>query len=113
MVTVVRSPPAEAATTEEEELLKMALAADLRGADAASASASASSAASPSTWPPLLLAVENCTEIFGNRSVAQTEFNVTCLDHAPVLTHQVRGRELKRINSVISNCFVLRSLHGL
>jgi len=37
----------------------------------------------------LVLATENCTEIFGGAQKAAQEFNVTCLEHAPILTHQV------------------------
>ena len=36
-----------------------------------------------------IMDVENCTRIFGNRTLAQTDFNVTCLEHAPTLNKQV------------------------
>ncbi len=43
---------------------------------------------------PLLLPIENCTDLFGanasDAAAAAAEYNVTCLGHAPVLTHQVR-----------------------
>lgn len=39
----------------------------------------------------IVLTVENCTKLFGSVANAHqiTNLNVTCLDHAPVLTHQV------------------------
>ncbi len=43
---------------------------------------------------PLLLPIENCTDLFGanasDAAAAAAEYNITCLGHAPVLTHQVR-----------------------
>ncbi len=43
---------------------------------------------------PLLLPNENCTDLFGanasDAAAAAAEYNITCLGHAPVLTHQVR-----------------------
>eukprot|EP00094_Tigriopus_californicus_P007951 TCALIF_07654-PA protein Name:"Protein of unknown function" AED:0.37 eAED:0.58 QI:0/0/0/0.66/0/0.33/3/0/194 len=39
-------------------------------------------------WP-----MENCTLEFGNSSVA-AEYNITCLNHAPVLTSTVSGLEI-------------------
>jgi hypothetical protein len=44
----------------------------------------------------LVLAMENCTEIYGNVTNA-AKANVTCLDHAPMLTKQVR-RPVEALN---------------
>ena len=38
---------------------------------------------------PLVMSVENCTEIYGNVSVAAETDNVTCLGHAPEISNQV------------------------
>ena len=44
----------------------------------------------------VVMSVENCTEIYGNISVAAETDNVTCLGHAPELSNQVSRSLLKR-----------------
>ena len=52
------------------------------------------SAAAPSA---LVMSEENCTDIYGNVSVAVETDNVTCLGHAPEITNEVRQKDMQCI----------------
>ena len=50
---------------------------------------STAAAAAAAVEEPLMLSVENCSEIYGNVSVAMETANVICIGHAPQLSNQV------------------------
>ena len=59
----------------------------------------------------LVMSVDNCTELYENVSLARFVYNVTCLEHAPALTHQVIMSFLDVINQLCHKTGLLT--HGL